>query len=1159
MPNSKKLLSSHYGKSKSTVIERFNFYKRDQHEGETVKEYILELKKLSSTCEFGTFLKEALRDKLVCGVHNSSIQKRLLAEDSKLEFDKACSIAEAMETAISQSDEMNKMASSPVNAVERASKFKQTEQTWKSNMSNSNSCKRCGTRHPFGQCKAINWTCFLCNRKGHIARMCISNGTNTQSRNVKAIDESPSSCECACEHNKNEKNVAIISTVKGSSELMIDVCVNDIDVPTQIDSGACITVMSEMAKNKYFPNEKLWPCSHVLKSVNGDLLHVLGKMVCEVKYHNKVHRLCIVCFKTNKQIQILMGRSWLDVLIPQWRSFFTTLFRSTDLPVYAINNNSKTDFAAELKKKFPNVFKDDGTPISDFYVNIEMKSNAVPVFRKAYSVAYAIKPKVEEELKEMCKRGIIESIDHSEHASPIVPIQKTNGEYRICGDFKNTINKYVEVSGYPLPNSEDIFASITGGKVFCKIDLKGAYQQLQIGAESRKYLTINTHLGLFQYLRMPFGVAAASAYFQQVIDSILRKLDGVVCYSDDILVTGENEAQCMKRCERVFERLAKYNVKVNGEKCVFLTNSIDYLGMQVNGQGIHPTKDKVIAIQNAPTPNNIQQVQSFLGLINFYHRFLPMISSQLKPLYDLLQKGAKFVWTSECQIAFERGKQMIKESNVLVPFDSSKQCTIMCDASPYGIGCVLMIKIDGVDRPVSFASRKLNTTQQNYSQLEKEAMAIVYAVTKFHKYIYGRSFKLITDNLPIQLIMGPRKNIPKLAAGRLQRWAIILSAYNYELIHQAAKKVAVADALSRFPVNVEEDSEIESEIAMIFEENETSDIHGINEVQLNHHDIEREMSNDTVLSEIMECIKSGWPKYKNNDPELKPFFNRKIELSIEKGCILWGTRVVIPEKYRQKVLSIIHEQHIGIVRMKMLARGICWWPNIDADIDSFCRQCIQCQGNHKRETQITTTWPQSTDIWQRVHLDFFHKFGHEFLIVVDSYSKWIDIKLMQNTTACNVITELREIFSTFGTPIEIVSDNGPPFASREFVNFLKELNINILKSPPYHPHSNGLAERAVQTAKNALCKQTQMTGMSKCTIRKKISEFLFKYRNTPCTVTGLTPAEIMLKKIPRTRLSSLNPIPNEERKMIHHHKPAKEENQKPPDRKQFIDGESIWI
>lgn len=166
---------------------------------------------------------------------------------------------------------------------------------------------------------------------------------------------------------------------------------------------------------------------------------------------------------------------------------------------------------------------------------------------------------------------------------------------------------------------------------------------------------------------------------------------------------------------------------------------------------------------------------------------------------------------------------------------------------------------------------------------------------------------------------------------------------------------------------------------------------------------------------------------------------------------------------------------------------------------------------------------------------------------------------MQNTTACNVITELREIFSTFGTPIEIVSDNGPPFASREFVNFLKELNINILKSPPYHPQSNGLAERAVQTAKNALCKQTQMTGMSKCTIRKKISEFLFKYRNTPCTVTGLTPAEIMLKKIPRTRLSSLNPIPIEERKMIHHHKPAKEENQKPPDRKQFIDGESIWI
>lgn len=281
------------------------------------------------------------------------------------------------------------------------------------------------------------------------------------------------------------------------------------------------------------------------------------------------------------------------------------------------------------------MFSDDDTGIKQFVAEISVKPEVVPIFRKAYSIAYALMDKVNVELNKMQSQGIIYPVKHSEWASPIVVVTKKDGTIRICTDFKTTVNKVIEMDVYPIPHINDILASLSGGKYFTVIDLSGAYQQLKIGYRSQKYFTINTHLGLFRYSRLTYGISSAPAIFQKTMDQILRGIEGVCCYLDDILITGNSLADCEKKVFEVFARLAEYNVKINHSKCQFFLSSVTYLGHIIDECGIHPSKEKSEAILEAAKPADAKQLKSFLGLLNYYSKFLPMLSTVLKPLYVL--------------------------------------------------------------------------------------------------------------------------------------------------------------------------------------------------------------------------------------------------------------------------------------------------------------------------------------------------------------------------------------------------------------------------------------------------------------------------------------------------------------------------------------------
>ena len=529
----------------------------------------------------------------------------------------------------------------------------------------------------------------------------------------------------------------------------------------------------------------------------------------------------------------------------------------------------------------------------------------------------------------------MKKVDHSNWATPVVLVPKPDKTIRMCGDYKTTINQWVRTEGYPLPTVQDLFSTLAGGTVFTKLDLKQAYQQLEVDENSQEYLTINTHKGLYKYTRLPLGVSSAPSIFQATMDQILHGVNNTICYLDDILVMGKSKEEHLITLEEVLKRLQNYGLKVYLDKCQFLQQSVEYLGHTIDALGLHPTMAKIKAVVDAPTPKNLSELKSYLGLLNYYGRFLPNLSSLIQPLNQLQSKDQKWEWSTACQQAFEFSKQALVSSSALTHYDATKPLQLACDASPFGVGTVLsQYDADGTERPIAFASRTLSTAEKNYAQIEREALAIIFGVRKFHQYLYGRVFTLFTDHKPLTSILGPKTGIPTLAAARMQRWALILSAYQYNIMYHNSKENANADAMLRLPSS-SNDSETERDdvFQTIF----------LDELPIRSEDINKATKHDTILSQVSQYILQRWPNSLNGLPEsIRPYYNRKDELTVEQGCVLWGIRVVIPEQFRERLLNQIHEEHPGICKMKALARCYLWWPTLDKDIETKVKSCTIC-------------------------------------------------------------------------------------------------------------------------------------------------------------------------------------------------------------------------
>ena len=424
---------------------------------------------------------------------------------------------------------------------------------------------------------------------------------------------------------------------------------------------------------------------------------------------------------------------------------------------------------------------------------------------------------------------------------------------------------------------------------------------------------------------------------------------------------------------------------------------------------------------------------------------------------------------------------------------------------------VLSHQINGHFRPVAFASCTLTQAQQNYSQLEKEAFSIIFGLKRFRQYLCGRSFTILTDHRPLLSLFGPNNPVAVHAAARLRRWALILASYDNKIEYRNTTAHADADSMSRLPLPQTWSPKCEN-VECYFLETEVV-------TNVTCQMIKKETQVDPILSQVYDFITMGWPNVV--DPSLAPFKNKQNELSTLQGCILWGTRVVVPSVLQERVLQELHDTHPGMCRMKALARSFVWWPSIDSDIEKTVSSCHTCQSMRSAPpTAQIHPWIFPTRPWSRVHVDFAGPVGgNTYLVIVDAYSKFPEVVKMKNTTGNTTVTVLRDIFSRYGLPEILVSDNGPQFTSKEFEQFCTKNGIKHRTSAAYKPSTNGQAERVVQILKQAI-KQAQTT---KSDVASVIAHYLLVYRNTPHSTTGEPPSVLLMGRRLRTRLGLLKP------------------------------------
>ncbi|XP_061567238.1 uncharacterized protein K02A2.6-like [Cololabis saira] len=733
-----------------------------------------------------------------------------------------------------------------------------------------------------------------------------------------------------------------------------------------------------------------------------------------------------------------------------------------------------------------------------------------PQFFKPRTVPYAMRAKVEAEIERLVQQKIMQPVKYAEWAAPIVPVLKPDNSVRICGDYKLTINRVSKLEQYPIPKVEDLFASLSGGQ-FTKLDMSHAYHQIPLEEESKKYVTINTHKGLFTYNVLPFGVSSSPAIFQRTMEGVLQGIPKVAVFLDDILLTGRNDQEHLQTLEEVLKRLDQAGLRLRRNKCMFMSREVIFLGHKVDSTGLHPVHDKVAAIQDAPAPTSVTELKAYLGLLNYYNRFLPNLSTILAPVHRLLRKDTKWQWGKEQVDSFQHSKQLMQSAEVLVHYDPEKDLVLSCDASPHGVGAVLSHRMpNGTERPIGFVPRTLNSAERNYSQLDKEGLAVIFGVNRFHKYIFGRPFTIVTDHKPLLSLFDELKAVPQIVSPRIQRWAVTLMACEYHIIYKAGKYHGNADALSRLPLPGDLGPSVQKERVLMLE---TSDITLVTAEQ-----VRTWTTKDPVLSRVREMVQRGWlPEQEGAD--FAPFTARKNELSVENGCVMWGARVVVPKKGQADLLRQLHQSHPGISRMKSLARSYVWWPKMDQDVENTVKACSVCQ-EYRNVPAVAPLhpceWPDRP--WQRVHVDYAGPFmGRMFFILIDAHSKWMEVYPVNSSTSTVTIECLRKCFSTHGLPEILVSDNATSFVSTEFKEFMRKNGISHVTSAPYHASTNGLAERAVQIFKRL------MNMSAEGSLETRVSRALFSYRVTPQTTTGLSPAEMLLGRKLRCTLDLIHP------------------------------------
>ena len=1070
----------HFVKRRNLIFERAKFNRRKQEEGELVDDFIMDLYRLAEHCSYGELHDGLIRDRIVVGLRCAALSEKL-QRDADLTLEKAVQMAREDETikkeqALLRSDFQEDKAAGRSNSeldfVRRKPPRKGGRPPSTSSPPNipqtqrrQSRCPRCGNSPTHGrqQCPARDATCHSCGKKGHFKSMCRTRGAV---RNI--VKES----------NDGAVFLGTIDELKEANPWSVTLSLNGQPVVFKIDTGADVTVIPTNILNT-IPNVTLKTPTRTLSGANRKTLQVKGQFTATLEYNDK--RVTGEVYAVKKLSRSLLGRPAIEAL-------------------GLVKRVNVVQTEADVKKRFPKLFQGLGQLREQY--KIVLREDAKPyALTTPRRVAIPLRLKVKAELQRMQKLGVISRVNEpTEWCSGMVVVPKKDGSVRICVDLTR-LNENVRREHHPLPAVEQALAQLADARVFSKLDANSGFWQIPLAKESTLLTTFITPFGRFCFNRLPFGITSAPEHFQRRMSDILQEVEGAVCLMDDILIHGKSKEEHDQRLSTVLHRLQEAGVTLNKKKCLFSQDRVKFLGQVVDHTGVRPDPGKVSAIVNFRTPTCVKDIRRLLGMANQLGKFSPNLADMTKPLRDLLAKDTEWCWDEPQREAFEAIQREISQSPVLALFDPQRKTTVSADASSFGLGAVLLqMQADGQQRPVAYASRSMTPTEQRYAQIEKEALAITWACDRFADFLVGLVFHIETDHKPLVPLLGA-KRLDELPL-RVQRFRMRMLRYHFTISHVPGSNLIVADALSRAP---EPESHTHDSLQHEVEAYVDATFSSIPATEARMEQIRQHQEEDPVIRHIKQYCQTGWPVLAATPSVVKPYRYVAGELTVERGLLMRGSRVVIPASLRVDILDKLHAGHQGITKCRERAKHSVWWPGLSRQLEETVKSCRECAKNTplRPEPLIPSQLPQLP--WQKIGTDLFEWNKSTYLLLVDYYSRWIEIAKLKSTTSQEVINHTRGIFARHGIPEVVVSNNGPQYSAECYKKFARDYGFQHITSSPHYPQGNGEAERAVKTIKGML--------------RKSGDPYLslLAYRSTPLEI-GYSPAQLLMSRNLRTTL-----------------------------------------
>jgi transposase InsO family protein len=1054
----------------NTTYERYLFNTRTQGPSECIDNFYSELKEMARNCDFGDLADSLIRDRLVVGLRDAATRKRLLYE-KKLTLQTCLEIARSFEATQARLKEM-KSEPADVDFVKKSPRKRNTNKPSKQKAhthppekksESSSSCTYCGKgNHPRKKCPANNAECFKCKKRGHFSTVCKS----TKTAHLVEQEELPDG---------EEFFLGAISD--GSTQSWTKaICVDDSEIVFKVDTGADVSVLPYSVYRKSLSDKPIFPVNSKLRGPCGNNLEVLGAIKCKLSYNGT---------QITTELYVVKASTAL-------------LSREDSVRLKIVQLIGSVESYSEL-------FKGLGT-MPDPY-KIKLREGAKPfAVTTPRRISLPLMPKVKNELERLEKLEIIRKVEEpTPWCAPIVPVPKPNGQVRLCVDYKK-LNESVERELHMLPSVDQVLGQMGEAKVFSKLDANSGFHQIKLAPESQLLTTFISPYGRYCYQRLPFGINSAPEHYQKQVQKIIGDLQGVACLMDDIVVYGRTLEEHNERLDKCLQKLSAAGITLNRSKCSFHQEEIVFLGHVVGQHGIKAHAAKTTAIQEMEEPTDLKSLRRFLGMVNQMGKFLPHLADVTEPLRSLLSPKTEWIWESQQRNAVKKIKNMLAATPILAPYDHQRPTKVSADSSSYGLGAVLLQKSDDTWKPVAYASRSLSETEKRYAQVEKEALAAVWACSKFQDYLYGITFVLETDHQPLVALFG-HKTLDEIPP-RIQRMRMRMMRFSYDIVHVPGKDLHTADTLSRAPLSVpptKDDIELENDVTCFIAEV----LHALPITDSRLEEVRQHQAEDHACRLLSMYIEEGWPDKNSVSGTMGMYFQHQAHLSKEAGIILYDGRLLIPSSLRQTILDRIHTGHQGITKCRMRARQSVWWPGISREIEDIVRNCKSCAKEKCNAAEPLIPTPTPEYPWQKIASDLFEYQKKQFLLVVDYYSRFIEVVELKTTTSTDVITELKRIFARFGIPQCMISDNGPQYSSEEFKHFTHEWGIVHVTSSPGHPSANGEAERAVRTIKE-LWKPSSDPYSA-----------LLAYHSTPLA-SGYSPGELLMNRRIRSQVPMTN-------------------------------------